>query len=56
MSAPRSVTAAFALITVAASAVFAKADKTAAGSWSGVYGSNGYNVIGNVANVPSTFP
>ena len=53
MSAPRTVTAAFALATVAASAAFVKADKTTAGSWSGVYGANGYDVIGNVASVPS---
>jgi hypothetical protein len=32
---------------------FIKVDTTTAGNWRGVYGTDGYNVIGNINNVPS---
>src|ERR1017187_6626626 len=34
-------------------ATFVKADNAASGTWKGVYGADGYNVIGNAASVPS---
>jgi hypothetical protein len=37
----------------AAAAAFVKADITTRGSWKGVYGADGYNVIGNLAAAPA---
>src|ERR1039457_3644434 len=34
-------------------ASFVKADTTTAGTWKGVYGADGYNVIGDLASVPA---
>jgi hypothetical protein len=36
-----------------ATAAFVKVDATTQGSWKGVYGSQGYNVIGDAANYPN---
>jgi subtilisin family serine protease len=38
---------------VAASAAYVKADTTTAGSWQGVYGVEGYNVIDDTASIPA---
>jgi hypothetical protein len=41
------------LITLLPSATFVKTDSTTQGSWKGVYGSQGYNVIGDTTSYPA---
>jgi hypothetical protein len=41
------------VVSVAPSATFVKTDTTTKGSWKGVYGADGYNVIDNAASYPS---
>ena len=48
-------TSASATVSVVASsgtAMFVKVDMTTQGTWKGVYGADGYNIIGNAASVP----
>jgi hypothetical protein len=39
--------------TTNATAVFVKTDSTTSGNWSGVYGADGFNIIGNYSSYPS---
>jgi len=53
MNGPKSVTANFgAASPPTGSAAFLKTDTTTGGSWRSVYGADGYNVIGDLANDP----
>jgi streptogramin lyase len=54
MNGPKSVTANFAVATPpSGAATFVKTDGTTSGSWRGVYGADGYNVIGDASALPS---
>ena len=54
MNGPKSVTANFATSTSSiGAAAFIKADTTTSGTWRGVYGADGYNVIGDAAAIPA---
>jgi hypothetical protein len=53
MNGPKSVTANFASTPPTGTAVFLKTDSSTAGSWRGVYGAEGYNVVNDSDSYPA---